>query len=356
MKTFISLITVSVAAGLLLFAAADMLEQSEGSSDNTLYVYNWGEYIDPELLDAFYDETGIRVVYETFDSNEAMMVKVNQGGTPYDVIFPSEYTVEKMVKDDLIMKLDYSRLPNAANIDPDIAARMPEALIEYSVPYFFGTVGILYNENTASDLDFSTWNTLWNESLENEILMVDGAREVLGMSLNSLGESLNETDDKKLTAATDKLLELSPNIRGVVGDEIAAMMTENEAEVAVVWSGMAQDIMWENEDLNYTIPSEGSNLWFDAMVIPKSSTNQDGAYQFINFLLDSENAAQNTDWVGYATPNAAALELMDETVREDERFYPADTQLETLEMYKDLGPEMISRYNELFLQFKISLD
>lgn len=356
MKTFISLIAVSLTAGIILLVTANLLEQSDNNDGNTLYVYNWGEYIDPELLEKFYEETGIRVVYETFDSNEAMMVKVNQGGTPYDVIFPSEYTVEKMIKDELIIPLDYSRLPNAKNIDTDISARMPEEITDYSVPYFFGTVGILYNEETLPELDFSTWDTLWDESLENEILMVDGAREVLGMSLNSMGESLNTTEDKKLEAATAKLIQLSPNIRGIVGDEIASMMTENEAQVAVVWSGMAQDIMWENEELNYTVPKEGSNLWFDAMVIPKNSKNTDGAYQFINFLLDSETAAVNAEWVGYATPNTAALELLDEEVREDTRFYPEDDQLEALEMYRDLGPEMISRYNELFLQFKMSLD
>ena len=356
MKTFISLTAVSLTAGIFLLIFANTLEQSESSAGDTLYVYNWGEYIDPNLLDIFYEETGIRVVYETYDSNEAMMVKVNQGGTPYDVIFPSEYTVEKMIKEDLIMKLDYSRLPNAKNIDSDLAARMPGEITDYSVPYFFGTVGILYNEETAGELDFSTWDTLWDDSLVNEILMVDGAREVLGMALNSMGESLNETDDEILIDATDKLLGLSPNIRGIVGDEIAAMMTENEAQVAVVWSGMAQDIMWENEDLNYTVPEEGSNLWFDAMVIPKTSKNTDGAHQFINFLLDNETAAQNAEWVGYATPNSAALEQLDETVQNDQRFYPEDEQLESLEMYRDLGPKIISRYNELFLQFKMSLD
>ena len=356
MKTFVTIIILPLVIGIILLVSANFTSPTSSSSNDTIHVYNWGEYIDPELLDKFYEETGIRVIYETFDSNEAMMVKVNQGGTKYDLVFPSEYAVEKMIKDDLLMPIDYDQLSNIDNIDPDITNRLEEGLSDFTIPYFYGTVGILYNEEKTEHLDLSTWNTLWDDSLENDILMVDGAREAIGMSLNSMGHSLNETDRDILLEARNKLFELSPNIRGVVGDEISSMMAEDEASLAVVWSGMAKDTMADNENLNYIVPDEGSNLWFDGMAIPKNANNPEGAHLFIDFLLEEENAAINTDWVGYSTPNEAALELLDEETRHDERFYPDDEALDYLEMYRDLGPEMISYYNELFLEFKMTLD
>lgn len=356
MKTFITLIILPLAIGLLLLVSTNFTDDADSSSNNTIHVYNWGEYIDPELLDKFYEETGIKVIYETFDSNEAMMVKVNQGGTNYDVVFPSEYAVEKMIKDDMLMPIDYEQLNNDDNIDPDIIERLAPGLSDYTVPYFYGTVGILYNEEAVSDLDLTTWNTLWDDDLENDILMIDGAREAIGMSLNSMGQSLNETDRDVLNSAQQKLFELAPNIRGVVGDEISSMMAEDEASLAVVWSGMAKDTMAENENLNYIVPDEGSNLWFDGMAIPKNANNPECAHRFIDFLLEEEIAATNTEWVGYSTPNEAALAMMDDDTQNDERFYPDEAALDSLEMYRDLGSEMISYYNELFLEFKMKLD
>lgn len=349
-QAFLAIVIVSV----ILLVAINRLNVSAGySGDNTLTVYNWGEYIDPDLLDQFEEETGITVIYETFDSNEAMMTKIDQGGTSYDVAVPSEYTIEKMKEEGLLVELDHSKLPNLKNIDERFMDLSFDPGNKYSVPYFWGTVGIVYNPTMLDGKEFSSWDDLWDPDLKNEILLVDGAREVIGMGLNSLGYSLNDTNKDHLGEALKKLSELTPNIKAIVGDENKLLMANEEAAVALVWSGDAADIMWENENLDYVVPEEGSNLWFDNMVIPKTATNIEGAHQFINFMLDAEVAAQNTEYVSYSTPNKEALQYMPEDMTSDERFYPSPELTEKLEVYENLGKENLAYYNDLFLEFKM---
>lgn len=349
-QAFLAIVIVSV----ILLVAINRLNVSAGySGDNTLTVYNWGEYIDPDLLDQFEEETGITVIYETFDSNEAMMTKIDQGGTSYDVAVPSEYTIEKMKEEGLFVELDHSKLPNLKNIDERFMDLSFDPGNKYSVPYFWGTVGIVYNPTMLDGKEFSSWDDLWDPDLKNEILLVDGAREVIGMGLNSLGYSLNDTNKDHLGEALKKLSELTPNIKAIVGDENKLLMANEEAAVALVWSGDAADIMWENENLDYVVPEEGSNLWFDNMVIPKTATNIEGAHQFINFMLDAEVAAQNTEYVSYSTPNKEALQYMPEDMTSDERFYPSPELTEKLEVYENLGKENLAYYNDLFLEFKM---
>lgn len=356
MKQLLQLIFISLAvAVLLLFSSRFIDPPPSGGKGNVLYVYNWGEYIDPDLLKKFEKEKGIRVVLETFDSNEAMLAKIKNGGTSYDIAVPSEYAIQKMKNEKLLLPIDHNKIPNLKNINPDYMDLPFDKKNEYSIPYFWGTVGILYNPEATKGIDFSSWDSLWDKRLKKNVLIVDGAREALGLSLNSMGESLNETDPEKLHKAEQKLEKLAPNVKGVVADEINTMMVQKEADVAVVWSGMGADIMTENENLDFVVPKEGSNLWFDNIVIPKTAQNVEGAHEFINFLLDAQNAKQNTEWVGYATPNDAALKLLDKETREDERFYPSKEVQKKLEVYEDLGYENIKKYNELFLKFKMSL-
>lgn len=356
MKSLIqATIAILVVTALLMYAGNAMSAGSGKSGKDTLTIFNWGEYIDPDLLKQFEKETGIHVIYETFDSNEAMMTKVRQGGTAYDIAIPSEYMIEKMKEEDLLIPLDHSKIPNLKNIDPYFLDLPFDDNNKYSVPYFWGTVGIVYNPSLVGDLDFSTWEDLWDPSLKRTVFLVDGAREVIGMGLNSLGYSLNSLDHNELRSATDKLIKLAPNVKAIIGDEITPLMINNEATVALTWSGQAADMMYENEELDFAVPDEGSNLWFDNMVIPKTSKNLDGAHAFINFMLDAESGAQNADFVGYSTPNVAAMALMDEEVVSDERYYPTEEQRDTLEVYKNLGPDYLGKYNELFLEFKMSI-
>lgn len=346
-------LAVVIASALLLFAI-NRLNKAEGfAGDNTLTIYNWGDYIDDELIDRFEEETGIKVIYETFDSNEAMLTKIQQGGTTYDIAVPSEYMIDKMREEDLLIPLDHSKIPNLKNIDERFMDLPFDPANKYSVPYFWGTVGIVYNTKMLDDIEITSWNDLWDPALKNEILLVDGAREVMGMGLNSLNYSLNDTNEEHLKEAKEKLDSLTPNIKAIVGDEIKILIANEEAAVGVVWSGDAADMMWENENLDYVVPSEGSNLWFDNMVIPKTAKNVDAAHKFINFMLDPEVSAQNTEWVSYSTPNKAALAFMPEEMVEDERFYPSPELTEKLEVYENLGKKNLAMYNDFFLQFKM---
>lgn len=354
MKQLVRVFVIVFVVSFALLFWINQLNASEGySGDNTIAVYNWGDYIDEDLITKFEEETGYKVVYSTFDSNEAMMTKLNQGGTHFDVVVPSEYAIEKMVEDDLLQPIDKSLLPNLKYIDNRFMDLAFDPGNTYSIPYFWGTVGIVYNPDMLNGKVLTSWNDLWDEDLKNEILLVDGAREVMGMGLNSLGYSLNSKDEEQLREAQAKLDTLTPNVKAIVGDEIKMLMANEEASVGVVWSGDAADIMWENENLDYVVPSEGSNLWFDNFAIPKSAQNVEGAHAFINFLLDPENAAQNTDYVGYSTPNVGAFEYLDEEVTTDERFYPRPELTEKLEVYENLGKVKQAYYSELFLEFKM---
>ncbi|PAF23216.1 spermidine/putrescine ABC transporter substrate-binding protein [Terribacillus saccharophilus] len=354
MKQLIRLAVVIIAVSAILLVAISRLNASQGySGSNTLTVYNWGDYIDPAVIDEFEKETGITVVYETFDSNEAMMTKIQQGGTSYDVAVPSEYTIEKMKEEDLLLPIDHSKVPNLKNIDSRFMDLAFDPGNEYSVPYFWGTVGIVYNTKQIDGIEFNSWEDLWDPALKNKIVLIDGAREIVGMGLNSLHYSLNDIDPEHLQEAYDKLVSLKPNVRALLGDENKLLMASGEVSIGITWSGDASEIMAENEDLDYVVPEEGSNLWFDNMVIPKTAKNIDAAHEFINFMLDPKIAAQNTEYVSYSTPNKEALQYMPEEMVNDERFYPPPELTDRLEVYENLGKENLARYNELFLKFKM---
>lgn len=354
MKKLIQFFVLIVAVSALLLWSIAKLNDSQGySSGNTLTIYNWGDYIDPDLISIFTEVTGISVIYETFDSNEAMMTKIQQGGTSYDIAVPSEYMIEKMIEEDLLIPIDHDKLPNLSNIDDRFMDLPFDPENKYSVPYFWGTVGIVYNTAMLPGIEITSWNDLWDPTFKNEILLTDGAREVIGMGLNSLGYSLNDTNREHLLEAKSKLDLLTPNIKAIVGDEIKMLIANEEAAIGLVWSGDAADMMWENENLDYVVPSEGSNLWFDNMVIPKTARNIEAAHQFINFILDAEIAAINTEWVSYSTPNKEALAFMPEEMTEDERFYPPEELTEKLEVYENIGKWNLAYYNELFLEFKM---
>lgn len=354
MKRLVHSLLAVVVASVVLLVLLDQLNSSQGySSGNTLTIYNWGDYIDEELITRFEKETGIKVIYETFDSNEAMMTKIVQGGTTYDIAVPSEYTIEKMREEDLLIPLDHSKLPNLKYIDERFMDLPFDPENKYSIPYFWGTVGIVYNPTLLEGMEITSWNDLWDPALKNQILLIDGAREVMGMGLNSLGYSLNDTNKDHLMEAKEKLDRLTPNVKAIVGDEIKMLMANEEAAIGLVWSGDAADIMSENENLDYVVPEEGSNLWFDNMVIPKTAKNIEAAHQFINFMLDPEVAAQNTEYVSYSTPNKEALKYMPRDMVTDERFYPSPELTEKLEVYENLGKKNLAYYNALFLEFKM---
>lgn len=337
-----------------LFIGNRFLEKSQGfTSDNILTIYNWGDYIDPTLLTEFEKETGYKVRYETFDSNEAMYTKIQQGGTGYDIAIPSEYMIQKMMKQDLLLPIDHKKLKGLDNLHPQFLNQPFDPNNKYSIPYFWGTLGIIYNDKFIPEGTIETWDDLWKPELKNNLMLIDGAREVLGLSLNSVGDSLNSKDSKELDAAKAKLMTLVPNVKAIVADEIKMYMINEESAAAVSFSGEASEMLDNNEHLHYVIPEEGSNLWFDNIVMPKTAQNTAGAYAFINFMLQPEIAAKNAEYIGYATPNAEAEKLLPEEITSDKQFYPSDEAIGKLEVYEDLGQEYLGIYNDLFLEFKM---
>lgn len=338
---------------LLTFTAINIEKKSGSSGSEVITIYNWGDYIDPSLLKQFEKEYGYKVIYETFDSNEAMITKIEQGGTAYDIAIPSEYMIQKMMKQNLLLKLDHSKIKGLENIDPRFLNIDFDEGNQYSVPYFWGTLGIIYNDKFVKEENMQHWNDLWRPELKNNVMLIDGAREVIGLALNSEGYSLNSKNDTELTQISEKLTGLTNNVKAIVADEIKMYMINEESAVAVSFSGEASEMLDNNEHLHYVIPEEGSNLWFDNIVIPKTAKNVKGSYDFINFMLRPENAAKNAEYIGYSTPNKKAVEILPKEITTDEQFYPDEATMKNLEVYEDLGSKYLEVYNDRFLEFKM---
>lgn len=353
MKRLYSFFVGIVAIILVLWGISYKLEDNstQGTIDK-LVIYNWGDYIDPELLDEFTAETGIQVDYQTFDSNESMYTKIKQGGTIYDLAVPSEYMISKMTEENMLIKLDKSKIEGLENIDPQFMGLSFDKNNDYSIPYFWGTLGIVYNDTMVENPP-QEWEDLWSDEYRDNIMLIDGVREVMGFGLQSLGYSLNSKNPVEIEEAAEHLYNLTPNIKAIVADEIKGYMIQDAAAIAVSFSGEASEMLDGNEHLHYVVPSKGSNLWFDNMVIPKSAKNIDGAYAFMSFMLRPENALRNAEYVGYSTPIPAAKAMLDEETQSDEAFYPSEETMKQMEVYDNLGKELLGTYNDLYLQFKM---
>lgn len=328
---------------------------SGGADDNTVIVYNWGDYIDRDLLTKFEEETGYHVVYDTFDSNEAMETKISQGGSRYDVVFPSGSIIPKMVEKDLLVPLDHDRIVGMEHMSDFLMDRAFDPGNQYTLPYFWGTVGILVNTTELPDHGIKNWIDLWDPKFENQIFLLDGAREGMGVALQSLGLSLNETNADNLNRAADHLYDLTPNIQAVLNNEIRSLLIREHALIGVAYSGDAAWVASQNPNVEYILPEDNGVVWTDNFAIPRTVGNIDGAYAFINFMLESENAKQNVEYVEYATPHEGAKALLPTEVTGNESLYPDPELLEKMEDYEYLGQELMNTYNELFLQAKMGL-
>ena len=298
---------MAMAAGMSLLAG--MLSGCGGSSKPTLKVYSWGEYIDTSLLSKFEKEYNCKVVYETFDSNESMYTKIQSGET-YDVLVPSDYMIERLVKEDELQPIDWSLIPNADGLDPEVMGREFDPDNTYSVPFFYGTVGFLYDTTVVDEADVQAgWELLRNEKYAGNIYMYDSERDSFMIALKALGYSMNTTDKAEIDEAYNWLIEQRNTVSPVyAGDDVIDNMISGNKAIAVVYSGDASYIMSENEDLEYSAPEEGTNIWQDAMVITKDCTQTQLAHDYINFMLDPENAYANTREEGYTSPVIEARE------------------------------------------------
>ncbi|NLV75443.1 MAG: spermidine/putrescine ABC transporter substrate-binding protein [Tissierellia bacterium] len=316
----------------------------------TINVYNWGDYIDPSVIKDFEKEFNVKVNYNTFATNEDMYVSIKKGGTSYDVAFPSDYMIERMINEGMLEKINKENIPNLKYIEDRFLDLEFDPNNDYSVPYMWGTFGIIYNKNMVSE-KVDSWDILWDEKYKDQILMLDSQRDSIAVALKKLGYSMNSRNIDELEEAKEELIKQKPLVYAYVGDEVKDMMVGEEAALAGVWSGDAVAMIRENDNLEYVIPKEGSNLWFDNMVIPKTSKNKELAEQFINFMNRPEIAARNTDYIGYSTPNYKAMELLPEDIINSKVAYPTDEEIGDVEIFKD-PKDIIKVYDEIWLEIK----
>ena len=331
-------------------------KESDVLNDEKLVVYNWGEYIDPEVLTIFEKETGIDVVYEEFETNEILYPKISSGAIAYDVICPSDYMIQRMIENDLLSEINFDNIPNIKNIGEQYMEQSKQFDPEnkYSVPYCWGTVGILYNK-TMVDEPVDSWSILWNPKYKDSILMQDSVRDAFGATLKYLGYSLNSTDLDELTEAKNLLIEQKPLVQAYVIDQVRDKMIGNEAALGVIYSGEAIYTQKENPNLEYVIPKEGSNIWIDSWVIPKNAEHKENAEKFINFLCRPDIALMNFEYITYSTPNEAARELIeDEDIRNSEIAFPDLSKYDNLETFQYLGTEADQVYGDLWNKVKSS--
>lgn len=331
-------------------------KENDVMNGEKLVVYNWGEYIDPEVLTMFEEETGIDIVYEEFETNEILYPKISSGAIAYDVICPSDYMIQRMIENDLLSEINFDNIPNLKNIGKQYLeqSRQFDPENKYSVPYCWGTVGILYNKMMV-DEPVDSWSILWDPKYKDNILMQDSVRDAFGVTLKYLGYSLNSTDLDELTEAKNLLIEQKPLVQAYVIDQVRDKMIGNEAALGVIYSGEAIYTQKENPNLEYVIPKEGSNIWIDSWVIPKNAEHKENAEKFINFLCRPDIALMNFEYITYSTPNEAARELIeDESIRNSEIAFPDLSKYDNLETFQYLGTEADQVYGNLWNKVKSS--
>jgi len=349
------IVTKLFAVTLIAVLGVSVLSACSSTGENgVVYVYNWGEYIDPETITMFEEETGITVVYEEYETNEIMYPKISTGAVSCDVVCPSDYMIQKMIENDLLQEINWDNIPNSKNI----GAQYYEQSVEfdpgnkYAVPYCWGTVGILYNK-TMVDEPIDSWSVLWDEKYKNNILMQDSVRDAFMVALKLNGHSMNSMETEELQAAKDLLVEQKPLVQAYVVDQVRDKMIGNEAAIGVIYSGEAIYTQRENPDLEYVIPKEGTNVWIDSWVILKNAENVENAEKFIDFMCRPEIALMNFDYITYSTPNDAARELIeDEDIRNSEIAFPTLANYENLETFHYLGETGDELYNSLWKEVK----
>ena len=318
---------------LLMVLALAPLSQAEG----VVKVFNWEDYIDPDVIRLFEEETGIKVDYMRFTLNEDMMVQVRMSPNHFDVVFPSEYAIERMMAEDLLQPIDFDKIPNAKNL---LSWMKPEELAhinDYFVPYMWGTVGILYDTTKVKE-PVDSWGALFDEYYKDQVFMIDSPRDALGVALKYLGYSINSKNPQEISEAAKLLIEQKQKgiVKAYQVDETKDKMPAGEGTLAVMWSGDAQYAINLNENLAYVVPKEGSNIWIDGMVIPKSAPNKENAEKFIDFLCRPDIAQMNCEYIEYSSPNAAAIELMGEDYINNQTINPSQETIDNCEFLRDV--------------------
>ena len=361
-KRFCSIMAVAAVAALsavTMSGCGKSAEKAGGAGE--VYVYNWGEYIDEDVIAQFKEETGIDVIYDMFETNEEMYPDIEAGGVKYDAVCQSDYMIQKMIENNMLAEINFDNVPNIKEIDSKYMdmSRSFDPDNKYSVPYCWGTVGILYNTSMVAPEDAPTkWSDLWDEKFKDNILMQDSVRDAFMVALKSLGYSMNTTNEAEIAEARDLLIKQKPLVQAYVIDQVRDKMIGGEAAMGVIYSGEMLYIQQEVADLGldysleYVIPEEGTNLWLDSWVIPANAPNKENAEKWINFLCRPDIAKKNFEYITYPTPNKGAFDLLDSDLQNNKAVFPDTDSLKNCEVFQYLGTDVDSIYNEYWKEVK----
>ncbi|OLT59327.1 ABC transporter substrate-binding protein [Moorena bouillonii] len=337
-RNFLQVATVAALSGLTLSGCGWTLGEVRPTTTspgdrNKLFIYTWTNYTDDELLDRFTEITGIKAVVDVFDSNEAMLARLQaSGGGAYSIIYPSDYMVRKMVELDLLVKLDFERIIGINRLFSKFLNPIYDPNNLHSIPLSWGTTGLIYNSKKLSKVP-EDWSYLWQykDKLSRRMTLLNDVREVMGATLKMLGYSYNSTNPQEIKKAYEMLVELKPSIASFSSDAWRSQILSGDLWLAMCYSSDAVEIMAENPDLQYVLPKSGSSLWIDTLAIPKTAPNLEGAYAWINFMLEADVAAQICERLSFATPNQKAFKLLSRDIQEDQSLFPEQSALERCE-------------------------
>ena len=355
MKKVLSALLAVLMTVPLLAACGE--SSSSKCPNGELNVLNWGEYIadgtdgTEDILTQFEEEFGIKINYKVCPDNETLYTYLKQGDS-YDVIIPSDYMLSRLIEEDMLEKLNFDNIPNFSDVSDTFVDPPYDPTNEYSVPYMWGTVGIIYNTTMVQE-DVTSWSILFDEDYADQILMINNPRDAIGVALKYLGYSYNTTDKAQITEAVDLLVQQKPLVQTYVMDEIFDKLESGEAAIGVYYAGDYLTMLENNEDLAFCVPEEGSNYFVDAMCIPKGAANKENAEKFINFMCSTEVGLANCDAIGYSTPLNSVLEALDAEVREDPVAYPSDDVLSRCEQFLNLPQDILEFYDSEWLRLKV---
>lgn len=357
---YISVFLCIVAVALSFTAFADVTVDDESYYEKfreqgiTLNVYNWGEYISDgtdgtlDVVEEFEKISGIDVNYTLFDTNEDMYAKITHGGSVYDIIIPSDYMIARLIDEDRLEKINFDNIPNIHYISEDYRYVDFDPNGEYTVPYTWGMVGLVYNTKYVTAEEASSWDVLWNERLTGKVLMFGNSRDAFGIALKKLGYSLNSENPDELEEAADALTAQKAVNQAYAMDQTFDKMANENAYAAPYYAGDCITMMERNEDLAFAYPKEGVNKFIDSLCIPKGAKNKEAAEAFINFLCETEIAVANCEYISYFTPHTAAGEI----VEIDERVYPTEQDIANSEAYINLGDYATSLMEVMWLRVR----
>ena len=357
LAVFFSMSVIALSCSASFSVAAKQIDAAKlrGTEIN---VYNWGEYISDgsegtlDVNKEFEKETGIKINYTTYDSNENMYNKIKGGGANYDIIIPSDYMIERMINEELLEKINFDNIPNYSNILPEYKNLYFDPNNEYSVPYNVGMVGLVYNTKMVKETPDS-WSIMWDEQYKGQILMFNNSRDAFAIAQFLCGVDLNTNNSEDWEKAYEKLKEQKPLVQSYVMDDVFNKMEGGEAAIAAYYAGDCILMADNNPDLAFVYPKEGTNIFVDSICIPKGCQNKEAAELYINFLLREDIALANAEYLCYATPNKAVLENEDYSLRDNEMLYPDKEHTPPTEYFHNLDPEVLMLMTTLWDNLKI---